>query len=153
MTLWQTSAYCLSPNPLFFGASEKPKFGKDGATTSKAGLLLFSGLVRSGNILDTSKKLPGPKTYQDRPRAVSSSVGLHTPMNEQQRYGAFYLAFLMDKMDFKTTKPIHCDVRGELWKFVIKLRLLLPPIEAIIPICCQSFDVGKRSSQIPAGLI
>lgn len=59
ISLSQVSAYWVILKPFFMTPDEKPKFGRDGATTSNAGDSLPPTLSR-GRSLETSRKLPGP---------------------------------------------------------------------------------------------
>ena len=59
MTLCSVSAYCGMLKPFLRTPSEKPKLGRDGATTWNDGPSGAS--VRSGRILATSAKWPGPE--------------------------------------------------------------------------------------------
>lgn len=59
MSLWHVSAYWGRAKPFFLMPAENPKLGRDGATMWKAGACL-PPLARRGNILVTSRKLPGP---------------------------------------------------------------------------------------------
>lgn len=144
MTLCIASAYCTHPKPAFFAPWEKPKFGKEGATTWNETSPSL-GCVRRGSIFSTSRKLPGPETGQ--PCSRRKAIPL-TSMREQHWHTAWPVASLMHKVHVQITKSVNLDFGCELWKFV-DLGLLRSPTESVSPILCQAFDVALRNSIVP----
>lgn len=70
MSLFITAAIFFGVNPAFWGAEEKPKPGREGATTWNAGCF-GGGEVRSGRIFSTSRKEPGQPWTKIRGMASS----------------------------------------------------------------------------------
>ena len=66
-------------------------------------------------------------------------------MNKEQGNRSSGFALLMDEVHVNFTEAIHLDFRLELW-MLVELGLLPLPIEAILPVVCQSLDIGAASS-------
>lgn len=54
----------------------------------------------------------------------------------------------MHEMHIQLLKSIHVDLGREVGKLV-QLSLLFPPIEAILPLVGQPFDVRERGAIVP----
>lgn len=62
-------------------------------------------------------------------------------MYKEQWYGLGILALLMNEMNVQRLISIHFDLCLVLWQLV-DIRLLLLPVEVILPVCSQSFDIS-----------
>lgn len=73
-------------------------------------------------------------------------------MAKQQGDGPLHVALLMHIMDIEGLEAVDGNggsVIGEL----VQLRLLLPPVEAVLPVVRQSLHIRKRSSVIPPRVV
>jgi hypothetical protein len=62
-------------------------------------------------------------------------------MNKEQGNGSSDFALLMNEVHINFTKAIYLDFCFELW-MLVEPRFLLLPIEVVLPIFRQPFDIG-----------
>ena len=146
INLWHVSAYLSSANPRFLTPSEKPKLGKDGATTWKAGAP-FAPLPSRGRSFTTSKKFPGPSDELAIARLQGRTKTL-AAVHEKQWYSPSNFALLVNEMNVQRLETFYGDFGMEVRQVVHHFFLLLPT-EAIFPIRNQSLRVAERDSVIP----
>ena len=70
-----------------------------------------------------------------------------TAMHKEEWYCGGSLALLMHEMHVDLLESIDGDGRLELWH-LIELLLLLSPVEAILPVLCQSLHIRSGVSQV-----
>ena len=104
----------------------------------------------------TSRKSPGPEytstnAYSKvgaRRFGYVGRVGL-TAVHEEKRDGVLDFTLLVEVMDVKSPEAVDFNVSGEHGELV-NLLLGFTPVEAIFPVCGESFDVVQRGTIVPS---
>jgi hypothetical protein len=109
MSLWQVSVCWATAKPRFETPWLKPKFGRDGATMWKEGILgaRWASDRRWINLRDWIND-PGPVISTRLLMLLGYGICLMTEptaMYEQERYGTLHFAPLMNKMDIQRAIP------------------------------------------------
>ena len=73
-------------------------------------------------------------------------------MYEEQRYGLGVVALLVEEMNVQRLVSINGDLGLEMGQFV-DFSLLFLPVEFILPVFRQSFDISQRRAIVPSGII
>ena len=73
-------------------------------------------------------------------------------MTEEEGYCSIHSTPLVDEMDVESFETVDLNGGFEIRKRV-DLSLVFPPVIAILPVCCQSFDICQWRSIVPASLI
>ena len=75
-----------------------------------------------------------------------------TSMNEEQRNCVLRFTLLVYIMDVERAEPVHFDVAREHGYFVDG-SLSLAPVKPFLPVGREAFDVGQRSTIVPASVV